>query len=1174
MATNTTATSQNHNGTGSQNNFAISFAFLANTEVDVTVGGVLKTLGTHYNIVGSEVQFTSGNTPPSGTGNVKFTRDTNISTKKVDFKDGSVLTEIDLDTNSDQVLFAQQEITDKLAGIEEGATADQTDAEIRTAVENASDSNVFTDADHTKLNNIEDNATQDQTASEIKTLIASSPLDASHLAANSVDTSELADNAVSNSKLADAELRTLAGMQAATASKLADSTALTSDIADLNQLDGMAKQTTITDDDTKFPTSGAVVDFVAAQIAPIGGLEVIANEDSFPTTQPVSGVVVSISDIEGLIVNGSGVATNARTSGNGSDNVTINGFPSSLQSKTMAAGLGLMVSSTGSSQTYTYHKLLAKEEDVEQLSNDINDFAARYRVTAGEPTSNNDEGDLIYDTNADKMKVFDSATNAFKEVTSVGDYKFLFLCPTGGTGSPTINGNIDTYDLREGSTSGSAATVTNAAQLIVSINGVIQKPNTGTSAPSEGFAMVDSNTIIFGSNLPTGSSIFIIQIGSATTLNVPADNSVSTAKLQSGSINNAKVATNAAIDVTKLSFTQTGTSAVARTVDSRLKEVVSVTDFGAVGNSNIETGGGTDDTVAINLAITAAKAGNKQLYAPPNKVFRITSAIDLKGITDINFEGRIFVNNITSEPAVVIGGLAQATGAKIYFREIHDGSSRIGSSPTHPLLRINGLKNSLVEIGTCRYIQVYSNNASADTGSNGYNQFKLGHCHKVELKGENNLSWINENIFYGGRIQTLYIGTSTTEYKHNNNIFMMPTLEAAIDVNIQAGHSNMFRDVRFESANTGTVVFSNCAYRNVISVLYSGTGTAQNAIEDAIDPSRVTDAGYGNIITRHDLYLYNQHILFSLGTQTPLLISGTPGASASKISSNQKGLFETNESSAAVTSSGSNVTTPALGVLPAISGSTKMTHTFRDIYGSDYIPVEVGDLFGFEWGVSNGMMRYTVKIFDANQKPITAAEGTGGAYIGGALTFDATNGLYKLSTHLDDSDSLPTGVHVFDVRRSEVKYVRCYVFNSALGNVEHCTGYLYEKPTRQSRVIASSISQNTNFCLPSIPTGGFVKQGTICMKDDGTEIYICKFEHETSLTADEAGGSTSITVSNISSVANGDIVGIALADGTTHWGAVASLSSATFNISALPSSPNPIALAGARVVFNRWATLS
>ena len=191
MATNTTATSQTHNGNGSLNSFPISFSFLANAEVDVTVGGEPKTLGTHYNISGSTVTFTSGNTPPSGTNNVKFQRNTNISAKKVDFQDGSVLTETDLDTTSNQILFAQQEITDKLDGIESGATADQTNAEIRAAVEAASDSNVFTDADHTKLNAIEDSATADQTSGEIKTLLQSDKL----------TVNEIADDAITYAKI-------------------------------------------------------------------------------------------------------------------------------------------------------------------------------------------------------------------------------------------------------------------------------------------------------------------------------------------------------------------------------------------------------------------------------------------------------------------------------------------------------------------------------------------------------------------------------------------------------------------------------------------------------------------------------------------------------------------------------------------------------------------------------------------------------------------------------------------------------------------------------------------------------------------------------------------------------------------------------------------------------------
>jgi len=59
----------------------------------------------------------------------------------------------------------------KLDGIEASATADQTDAQIRAAVEAATDSNAFTDADHTKLNAIEASATADQSNAEIRTAV-------------------------------------------------------------------------------------------------------------------------------------------------------------------------------------------------------------------------------------------------------------------------------------------------------------------------------------------------------------------------------------------------------------------------------------------------------------------------------------------------------------------------------------------------------------------------------------------------------------------------------------------------------------------------------------------------------------------------------------------------------------------------------------------------------------------------------------------------------------------------------------------------------------------------------------------------------------------------------------------------------------------------------------------
>ena len=62
----------------------------------------------------------------------------------------------------------------KLSYIEAGATADQTAAEIRALVESASDSNVFTDADHTKLNAVEASADVTDTANVVAALTAGS----------------------------------------------------------------------------------------------------------------------------------------------------------------------------------------------------------------------------------------------------------------------------------------------------------------------------------------------------------------------------------------------------------------------------------------------------------------------------------------------------------------------------------------------------------------------------------------------------------------------------------------------------------------------------------------------------------------------------------------------------------------------------------------------------------------------------------------------------------------------------------------------------------------------------------------------------------------------------------------------------------------------------------------
>ena len=88
-----------------------------------------------------------------------------------------------------------------------------------------------------------------------------------------------------------------------------------------------------------------------------------ADKQSFPSTMPANNTVIAIEDATGIEVNSSGVATNARTLGSTSDNITINSFPESLRGagtnkKTLPAGVKLAVTATSTSNTYTFLKLI------------------------------------------------------------------------------------------------------------------------------------------------------------------------------------------------------------------------------------------------------------------------------------------------------------------------------------------------------------------------------------------------------------------------------------------------------------------------------------------------------------------------------------------------------------------------------------------------------------------------------------------------------------------------------------------------------------------------------------------------------------------------------------------------------------------------------------------------
>ena len=290
----------------------------------------------------------------------------------------------------------------KLDGIESGATADQTNAEIRAAVEAATDSNVFTDADHSKLNAIEASATADQTASEIKTLLQSDKLTLSEMNTTSLDGRYFTET--------ESDARYFRQ----------DSTE-TIDSGD-----------TWSSGDTHIATTGAINARIVDLIDDVGGFTAITSEQHFPNTNPQGttgqAAILSIQAASTTLTPSGTTVTISNGNLANNANITITGVTSAIPT-----GFGFLVESTSTLHTYTFHRLVPKATEVTTVAAnasaistaatnvaDINNFADIYIISSSEPTQRADssslqEGDLWYDSSNDNLQVYTGS--AFSIIT-------------------------------------------------------------------------------------------------------------------------------------------------------------------------------------------------------------------------------------------------------------------------------------------------------------------------------------------------------------------------------------------------------------------------------------------------------------------------------------------------------------------------------------------------------------------------------------------------------------------------------------------------------------------------------------------------------------------------------------------------------------------------------------
>jgi len=169
-----------------------------------------------------------------------------------------------------------------------------------------------------------------------------------------------------------------------------------------------------------------------------------------------------------------------------------------------------------------------------------------------------------------------------------------------------------------------------------------------------------------------------------------------------------------AVDASQVSYTAAGTGAVTTNVQAKLRQYVSVKDFGAVGN------GVADDTTAIQAALTT---GNS-VYVPQG-TYNISATLRL------NSDGQIFYGDgdgNASEPARSVLKWVGASSGKMF--SISNGTTENWQNCTVKNLWFNG--NSLANIA----IEGYSSAVSGGAWRNRYEYLTIS-----GLTGANNTAF-------------------------------------------------------------------------------------------------------------------------------------------------------------------------------------------------------------------------------------------------------------------------------------------------------------------------------------------------------------------------------------------------------------------------------------------------
>ncbi len=356
-----------YTGNGNTTSFSITFPYIEQAHVIVTVDGVTKTLTTHYTFSNSST--ISFGTAPAASTVIKITRSSNRTARLVDYQDGSTLTEATLDQDANQAFFMAQEAIDVTEGSLNLNASDEWDATSKKIV-NVTDPTAAQGV--ATKNYVDTKFTADiNTVNTYKT------------AAETAKTA--AETAETNAETA--ETNAVTAKNAALVAQAAAETAL--DTFDDRFLGAKSSNPSV-DNDGNALVDGALYFDTTNDIMKVYNL---ANTTWYQLTLTTSNQN-NVNTVAGQISPTNNISTVA---GLNSEITTVAGNNTNIT--TLAGITNLANLANAHAAVSTVNTNLAA----------VQNFADVYRISSSAPTSSLNAGDLYFDTTANELKVYKSS---------------------------------------------------------------------------------------------------------------------------------------------------------------------------------------------------------------------------------------------------------------------------------------------------------------------------------------------------------------------------------------------------------------------------------------------------------------------------------------------------------------------------------------------------------------------------------------------------------------------------------------------------------------------------------------------------------------------------------------------------------------------------------------------